>query len=82
MVAMKRRNRRGVLLENEKSPDNLTVPKSLSLLTEGWSVRRLKAAAVSAIKVLPFYCPFENHWKNGQKKLWAERIGARPALTA
>jgi tagatose 1,6-diphosphate aldolase len=76
LPAMKHCNGKGVLLAYEKSAYEATAPEFLPILTEGWSVLRLKQQGASAVKILLFYSPFEKPWVNAQKQAWVERIGA------
>lgn len=76
LPAMKYSNGKGVLLAYEKSAYEATAPEFLPILTEGWSVLRLKEQGAAAIKILLFYSPFEKEWVNRQKQAWVERIGA------
>ena len=76
LPAIKHANGRGVLLAYEKSAYEATAPEFLPILTEGWSVLRLKEQGASAVKILLFYSPFEKPWVNLQKQAWVERIGA------
>lgn len=76
LPAMKYANGKGILLAYEKSAYEATAPEFLPILTEGWSVLRLKEQGASAIKILLFYTPFEKPWVNVQKQAWVERIGA------
>lgn len=76
LPAVERANGRGVLLAYEKSCYDATAPEFLPVLTEGWSVLRLREAGAAAIKILLYYSPFEKEWVNRQKQAWVERIGA------
>ena len=76
LSAVKHSNGKGVLLAYEKSAYDATAPEYLPILTEGWSVLRLKEAGASAVKILLYYTPFEKAWVNEQKQAWVERIGA------
>lgn len=76
LPAMKHSHGKGVLLAYEKSAYEATAPEFLPILTEGWSVLRLKEQGASAVKILLFYSPFEKPWVNAQKQAWVERIGA------
>lgn len=76
LPAMKYTNGKGILLAYEKSAYEATAPEFLPILTEGWSVLRLKEQGASAIKILLFYTPFEKLSVNVQKQAWIERIGA------
>ncbi len=76
LPAMKHCNGKGVLLAYEKSAYEATAPDFLPILTEGWSVLRLKEHGASAVKILLFYSPFADPWVNAQKQTWVERIGA------
>ena len=76
LPAVRHSNGKGVLLAYEKSAYDATAPEYLPILTEGWSVLRLKEAGASAVKILLYYTPFEKAWVNEQKQAWVERIGA------
>ncbi len=76
LSAIKHCNGKGILLAYEKSAYEATAPEFLPILTEGWSVLRLKEKGASAVKILLFYSPFANPWVNAQKQAWVERIGA------
>jgi len=50
-------------------------PGRLPDLLDVWSVRRLKEAGPTAIKILLYYTPFEKTAVNDLKHAWIERIG-------
>ena len=76
LPAMKHRNGKGVMLAYEKSCYDVTAPEFIPMVTEGWSVLRLKEAGAAAVKTLVYYTPFEKPWVNEQKQAWVERVGA------
>jgi tagatose 1,6-diphosphate aldolase len=76
LAATKNIHGKGLLLSYEKAGYSPQFPEKLPSLTEGWSVKRLKEAGASAIKLLVFYSPFEDAWVNEQKKAFVERVGA------
>ena len=76
LPAIKHRNGKGVMLAYEKSAYDVTAPEFIPIVTEGWSVLRLKEAGATAVKTLVYYTPFEKPWVNEQKKAWLERVGA------
>jgi tagatose 1,6-diphosphate aldolase len=76
LAATKNIHGKGLLLSYEKAGYSPERPEKLPSLTEGWSVKRLKEAGASAIKLLVFYTPYEDPWVNEQKKAFVERVGA------
>lgn len=65
----------GVLLAYEKTGYDVSLKGRLPDLLPVWSVRRLKEAGASAIKILLYYNPFEGGEVNEIKHAFIERIG-------
>lgn len=68
-------NGKGLLLAYERSGYDTRGPERPPVLTEGWSVRRLKEAGADCVKILLYYTPLEDPRVNEQKRAWVERIG-------
>lgn len=70
---------KGVLLSYEETGYNTSVPGRLPDLLPNWSVRRLREAGASAIKVLLYYDPFDDERVNDIKRAFIERVGSECA---
>lgn len=65
----------GLLLAYEESGYDNTRPGRQPDLLRLWSVRRLKEAGASCVKVLIYYTPFDRKEINDEKHAFVERIG-------
>jgi tagatose 1,6-diphosphate aldolase len=70
---------KGVLLSYERTGYDASVPGRLPALLPVWSVRRLREAGASAIKVLLYYDPFGDERVNESKRAFIERVGSECA---
>jgi tagatose 1,6-diphosphate aldolase len=75
-AAEARASGRGLLMAYEKTGYDATVKGRLPDLLDHWSVRRLKEAGATAIKILLYYNPFDDRDVNEFKHAFIERIGA------
>jgi tagatose 1,6-diphosphate aldolase len=74
LPAAERRGHAGLLLAYERSCYDAAPPR-LPLLYDTWSVRRVKEAGASCVKVLLHYTPFDSAEVNDLKRTWVQRIG-------
>ncbi len=70
---------KGVLLSYERTGYDASIPGRLPALLPTWSVRRLREAGASAIKVLLYYDPFGDEAINDIKRAFIERVGSECA---
>src|SRR5579884_1475636 len=63
----------GLLLAYEETGYDNTKPGRIPDLLDFWSVRRLKEAGATCIKVLIYYTPFDTKEVNDEKHAFAER---------
>jgi tagatose 1,6-diphosphate aldolase len=74
-AAKKRSSNAGLLLAYEQTGYDNTRPGRIPDLLNEWSVRRLKEAGASCIKLLLYYTPFDSKAVNDEKHAFTERIG-------
>jgi tagatose 1,6-diphosphate aldolase len=74
-AAEARASGRGLLMAYEKTGYDATVKGRLPDLLDAWSVKRLKEAGGTAIKILLYYNPFDEKGINEIKHAFIERIG-------
>jgi tagatose 1,6-diphosphate aldolase len=74
-AARRRSSNAGLLLAYEQTGYDNTRPGRIPDLLNDWSVRRLKEAGASCVKVLIYYTPFDSKAVNDEKHAFVERIG-------
>ncbi|HEY7476374.1 MAG TPA: tagatose 1,6-diphosphate aldolase, partial [Vicinamibacterales bacterium] len=74
-AAQKRASNAGLLLAYEQTGYDNTRPGRIPDLLHEWSVKRLKEAGASCVKVLIYYTPFDARAVNEEKHAFVERIG-------
>ncbi len=70
---------KGVLLSYERTGYDANIPGRLPALLPTWSVRRLREAGASAVKILLYYDPFGDERVNDIKRAFIERVGSECA---